>query len=235
MEFVITNPADPRRLRSLGWSPKSAKASTPHPALDWRQMPEFMAELARHDGADARCLAFIVLTVSRLSAARLAKWRDINLERGLWSVPIADLKDSAHRTAPFTVPLSGPAIDLIKALPKQGAFLFPTALGRPIGDMAILYLMRRLRRRGDWRDPITKKPATTHGFRASYRTWAKALRKDREIAELNLGHVFYTSTEGAYARDDEAVLALRRAMLEAWGRHCVGNSAEVVDFPGARA
>jgi integrase len=121
----LTNPADPRRLRSLGWSPKSTKASTPHPALDWRQAPEFMAELARHDAIDARCLAFIILTVARAGAARQAKWRDIDLERRIWSVPIADLKDSKHRTAPFVVPLSPSAIDLIRALQKRGDFLFP--------------------------------------------------------------------------------------------------------------
>ena len=232
---TFVNPADPRRLRAFGWTPKSAKASTPHPALDWRQMPEFMAELARHSGVEARCLAFIILTVARSGAARQAKWRDIDLERRVWSAPIVDLKDSKHRTAPFVVPLSTPAVELLEALPRRGAFLFPAAVGQPIGDLAILYLMRRLRRRGDWRDPITGVSATTHGFRASFRTWAKAQRKDREIAELNLGHAFYTSTESAYARDDDAVLALRREMLEAWGRHCAGLSAEVIAFLSARA
>ena len=176
-----------------------------------------MAELARHDGVDARCLAFIILTVSRVGAARLAKWRDIDLERRVWSVPIPDLKDSKHRTAPFVVPLSTAAVELLEALPKRGAFLFPTAVGRPIGGLAILYLMRRLRRRGDWCDPITGEPVTTHGFRATFRTWAKAKRLDREIAELALGHAFYKSSESSYARDDDEVLALRREMLEAWG------------------
>ena len=214
---VIVNPADPRRLRSLGWSPASPRSSVPHPSLDWRRMPEFMAELARHGGVDARCLAFIILTVSRVGAARQAKWRDIDLERGLWSVPIPDLKDSKHRTAPFVVPLSTAAVELLEALPKHGPFLFPTAVGRPIGGLAILYLMRRLRRSHDWCDPVTGEPVTTHGFRATFRTWAKAKRLDREIAQLALGHAFYKSSERSYARDDDAVLTLRREMLEAWG------------------
>ena len=224
----LTNPADPRRLRSLGWSPKSTKASTPHPALDWRKTPEFMAELARHDDTDARCLAFIILTVARAGAARQAKWKNIDLERGLWSVPIADLKDSKHRTAPFVVPLSTTAIDLIRTLPKRGAFLFPNAANHPIDDQAIVHAIRRMHRCGDWKDPKTGKPATAHGFRASFRTWAKAKRLDREIAELVLGHVFYSSSESPYARDDDEVLALRREMLEAWARHCAGQSAEVI-------
>jgi Arm DNA-binding domain len=49
----MVNPADPRRLRHVGWTPQSPKASTPHPSLDWRRMPEFMAELARYDSVNA--------------------------------------------------------------------------------------------------------------------------------------------------------------------------------------
>ena len=198
-------------------------------------MPEFMAELARHDDIDARCLALTILTVVRAGAARLAKWRDIDPDRRLWSVPIADLKDSKHRTSPFVVPLSATAIDLLKALRKRGAFLFPNAADHPIDDQAIVHAIRRMHRRGDWKDPKTGKPVTAHGFRASFRTWAKSMRLDREIAELVLGHVFYSSRENPYARDDDAVFALRRDMLESWGRHCAGQSAEVIAFPDARA
>ena len=232
---TVTNPCDPRKLRQLGWSPKSSRASTPHPALDWRQTPEFMAELARHDDTDAQCLALAILTVVRAGSARLAKWKNFDLERRVWSVPILDLKNSKHRTAPFLVPLSEPAIDLIKALPRRGAFLFPNAVNHPIDDQAIVHAIRVMHRCGDWKDPKTGKPVTAHGFRASFRTWAKAKRLDREIAELVLDHVFYSSSENPYARDDDEVLVLRRGMLEAWARHCVGQSAEIVAFPSARA
>jgi integrase len=225
---LLANPADPRRLRSLGWVPKSTRASTPHPALDWRRMPEFMAELARDDDTDARCLAFAILTVARAGSARLAKWRDIDLDRRIWSVPVPDLKDSKHRTAPFVVPLATSVIQLIEALPKRGAFLFPNAADHPIDDQAIVHVIRRMHRRGDWRDPKTGKLATTHGFRASFRTWAKALRLDREIAELAMGHAFYKASESPYARDDDEVLALRRQMLETWALHCAGQSGQVI-------
>jgi integrase len=228
---TVTNPCDPRKLRQLGWFPKSSRASTPHPALDWRQMPEFMAELARHGDIDAQCLALTILTVVRAGTARLAKWKNIDLERRIWSVPIPDLKNSKHRTAPFVVPLSSAAIDLVKALPKRGAFLFPNAANHPIDDQAIVHAIRVMHRHGDWKDPKTGKPATAHGFRASFRTWAKAKRLDREIAELVLDHVFYSSSENPYARDDDEVLALRREMLGRWGDHCSGKSADIIQLP----
>jgi hypothetical protein len=75
--------------------------------------------------------------------------------------------------------------------------------------------------------------APDHGQRtaATFRTWAKSKRLDREIAELVLGHVFYSSSESPYARDDDAVLSLRRDMLELWGRHCAGRNGELIAFP----
>ena len=74
---------------------------------------------------------------------------------------------------------------------------------------------------------------TAHGFRATFRTWAKARRLDREIAELNLGHAFYSTVERAYARDDAEILEARRAMLDQWGRLCSGrDGGEVIAFPG---
>jgi integrase len=229
---VIMNAADPRRLRAVGWSPKSARSAAPHPALDWRQMSKFMIELAQHDDISARCLTFAILTVARAGAARLAKWRDVDLERGLWFVPVANLKDSKHRTAPFVVPLSASAIRFLEALPKNGAFVFPNAVDKPIDDQSIVHLIRRMHRRGEWKDQVTGKPIVAHGFRSSFRTWAKAKRLDREIAELSMGHAFYKAAENPYARDDDEVLALRRRMLEAWGRHCDGRGAEVVAFLG---
>jgi integrase len=229
---LIVNPADPRRLKALGWAPKSVKASIAHPALDWREAPAFMAALASLDSIEARCLSFIIYTAARAGAARAAKWANIDLEKRLWAAPAQDLKDSKHRTAPFVVPLSDAAIELLKGLPRKGVFLFSDAAGRPIGEHAVIKAVRAMHRIGRWLDPKTGKPATAHGFRATFRTWAKAKRLDREIAELNLGHVFYAASESPYARDDEAVLDLRRGMLDQWGQFCSGGNGEVIPFPG---
>jgi integrase len=128
--------------------------------------------------------------------------------------------------------LSDAAIEIVRSLPERGPYLFPDAAGRPIGEQAVVRAIRAMHRAGQWLDPTTGKPVTAHGFRATFRTWAKARRLDREIAELNLGHAFYSTVEGAYTRDDATVLELRRAMLDQWGRFCLGQNSEVVSFPG---
>jgi integrase len=148
-------------------------------------MPEVIAELDALDGADAACALFIIATCVRAGSARLAKWENINLERRVWTVPRADLKDAAHRTLPFIVPLSDLAIRALEKLPprSKSSYVFGS-----ITDQNLVLFTRRLRRRhDDWRDPVNRKPFTIHGFRSAFRTWAQARRFDRETAEITLG------------------------------------------------
>jgi integrase len=217
---TFRNPADPRLLRHLGW--EAQNAFTPYPSLDWRDAPAFMTMLSDVDSLAARLLEFAILTVARVGAARLAKWADIDLERRIWVVPLVDLKDQKHRREPFVVPFSSAAIGLIERLPRTGPLLFGA-----IDDQAITRLMRRIHRRWTWKDPVTGKPVTAHGFRSSFRTWSQDNRMNREVAELTMGHAFHGAVERAYARSD--LLDDRRRMLEAWGRHCQGeDGADVI-------
>ena len=57
--------------------------------------------------------------------------------------------------------------------------------------------------------------ATPHGFRTSFRSWAKAEYGARfEAIELCLAHSVGTSVTQAYDRED--LLQERRAMMQAW-------------------
>jgi integrase len=227
----IANPADPRRLKAVGWSPKPHSQIVPHPAIDWRQAPEVIDELGRHDGADAACLTFIIATCVRAQTARLAKWRDI--EKNIWTVPRADLKDGKHRKASFVVPLNSLALDVLKLRRSSSPYVF-----EGVRDTDLICLVRRLRRaHDDWRDPQTKKPFTTHGFRASFKTWSREANIKigahipvRELAELVLGHRIGSDVEQAY--DRSALLDARREIMELWSSHCRG--AKILPFP-ARA
>jgi hypothetical protein len=79
------NPADPRRLRTLGWSPKSRSESKPHPSVHWTLMPEVVAELSRMADVDASCMLYIVTTAARSKTARLTKWANIDFKARTWS------------------------------------------------------------------------------------------------------------------------------------------------------
>jgi integrase len=232
----ISNPADPRRLKAVGWASKPQSQGIPHPAVDWRQMPEVIDDLGRLDGVAAACLTFIIATCVRAQTARLAKWRDID-EKNIWTVPCADLKDGNHRKASFVVPLNSLALDALKMRRSSSPYVFEGSGGQPIHDMDLVCLVRRLRRsHDDWRDPQTKKPFVTHGFRASFKTWSREANVRlaspipvRELAELVLGHRIGTDVEQAY--DRSTILDGRREILD-WSSHCGG--AKILPFP-ARA
>jgi integrase len=235
----IANPAEPRRLKAVGWSPKPHSQNVPHPAVDWRQMPEVIDELGRLEGAHAGCLRFIIATCVRAKTARLAKWRDIDLDKNIWTPAHPDLKDGKHRKASFVVPLNGLALDALKTMRRSSSlYVFERAGGHPIRDMDLVCLVRSLRRaRDDWRDPDSKKPFTTHGFRASFKTWSREANLRlaspipvRELAELVLGHRIGSDVEQAY--DRSTLLDARREIMDLWSSHCRG--AKILPFP-ARA
>ena len=61
---------------------------------------------------------------------------------------------------------------------------------------------------------------TVHGFRSTFRDWAAESGKDRDLAEMALGHVVGSHVERSYRRSD--LIELRRKLAEDWVAHCGG-------------
>jgi integrase len=223
--IILNTPAALRKLRALGWSPRSRRGRQPMPALDWRRAPELLAELESLEEPISRLMIFVLATASRCGAARLAKVRNIDFGTRVWRVPAEDLKDSKYRSGGLVVPLSGVALG---AVPQgQREYVFTDERGRPFTDRAVTLFIRQLRRaHPDWVDVATGRAFTAHGCRSMFRSWAAATRQDRELVELAMGHVVYGAVEGAYVRDP--LHELRAELMERWGRHCRGESAVIV-------
>ena len=232
---TIINPADPRRLRQLGWSPKSRSESEPHPAVDWRIMPEVVVELERMNDVVATCMSLIAATGMRSKTACLTKWANVDFEARTWTPPFADLKEKHHKR-PFIVPLNNVALDALERMRGRSSsrFVFVKPGGGPITEGDITNLIRRLRRRhDDWRDPHTNEPFTVHGFRSDFRTFvAETRRADGELAELSIGHRVHGEVAGRYIRT--GLVEERRVLLDAWSRHLRGEVAEVIQFRSTR-
>ena len=126
------------------------------------------------------------------------------------------------------MPLSDAALAIVEEMAaiRQGDFVFPGGrAGRPICNMAMLMMLRRMGR-GD---------LTAHGFRSSFRDWA-AERTDfpAEVAEMALAHAVGDKVEAAYRRGD--LFQKRRQLMDAWARHCatVKVGATVVSIAAAK-
>ena len=175
-----------------------------HPALPYAEMPTFWRSLAADTSDAARLLRFIILTAARYSEAAQSEAYEIDWKRRLWIVPAGRMK--ADR--PHFVPLSDAVLAEIPA-GAQG-LLFPSLqTGRKLSDAALAKCIRR----------HTKTPATTHGFRSTFRDWAGDMSSHpREVAEMALAHVVDDETEAAYRRG--TALEKRRTLMVEWAEYC---------------
>ena len=82
---------------------------------------------------------------------------------------------------------------------------------RPLSNMAMLMLMRRLGR-----------SEVPHGLRSSFRDWAADTRKDRDLAEAALAHALPDKTEAAYRRSD--LFDARRKLMDEWASFVCGGA-----------
>lgn len=172
-----------------------------HKAMPYIDVPAFFQSLAAVEGIGARALEFVILTAARTGEAIGARWDEIDLDAGLWTVPAVRMKASREHI----VPLPRPAITLLHGLPHKGDFVFPgQAPRKPISNMTMTAVLRRL-----------EVDATTHGFRSAFRDWAgDRTAFPRDVAEMALAHRVGNETELAYRRS--SALEKRRKLMEAW-------------------
>ncbi len=200
-----------------------------HPALSLDDVPRWFADLRKREGFGARAVEFVALTAARSGEVRGATWDEIDLERGIWTVPAARMKmKREHR-----VPLSPAAIAMLKALPKLDGnpLVFPAARGGMLSDMTLSATMRRMHEAaeaegaGGFFDPRNKRPAVPHGLRSTFRDWAaERTTYAGEMAEVALAHRISSAVEAAYRRGD--MIEKRRAMMAAWVGFLSGAEAK---------
>ena len=176
-----------------------------------------MVELRHRSGTAARALEFLVLTASRSGETRGACWSEFDLDAGIWTIPASRMKANVeHR-----VPLSDPALRLLRALPSIDGtdLVFPGSTGRtdnkpkPLSDMTLLAIMRRMNAQ-----------AVPHGFRSTFRDWAsERTNYPRDVAEMALAHAIENKVEAAYRRGD--MFDKRAKMMAAWATFCAKRPA----------
>lgn len=229
-------------------SPKKVQRVAHRPALPWQDMPAFMAALDKMEGMGALALRFTILTASRTGEVRGMRWREVDIDNAVWTVPAARMKARRlHR-----VPLSPAALSILAGLrpekPEADALVFPGGRSdAPLSDMTISAVVRRMNEAAEkaaiaagqdigkprWCD-LEGRAVVPHGFRSSFRDWAGETRSEgREVVERALAHTIKDKAEAAYARSD--LLEKRRVLMDAWAQHCQRQPGSVASLDAARA
>jgi integrase len=237
-DYGIAMPDNPARwddLKAMGFEPPEKLSRGSHPSLSYIQAPAFVSDLRSRDAIAARALEFLMLTNARTDAVLKARWKEIDLARALWTVPLVNLKDRKHRKEGFRIPLPDQAVKIVRKMKKTrtSAFVFPAHRpDRPLSNMAMLTLLKRMNNgsKAKWVDTSSKRPITVHGFRATFRTWAEETTGfPHAVIEQAMGHQVGTQAECAYRRTD--VLEKRRELMAAWAQHCEPKkSAKVISI-----
>jgi integrase len=184
-------------------------------AVDYREVPPFMAALREREGTAARALEFAILAAARTGEVLGARWHEIDFNDALWTLSPERMKAGK----PHRVPLAPEAIELLRALYREGdsgadGFLFiGSQPGQPLSEAALRAVMRRMGKR-----------EVPHGFRSSFSDWAHERTGHANHAiELSLAHSIGAESEKAYRRGD--MLEKRRKLMEQWAAYCMSPPA----------
>jgi integrase len=189
--------------------PKPSKvAKTRHfPALPYKDVGDFMAELRRRDSDSARCLELTILCATRSSETLGMRWDEIDFDERAWTIPKERIKaGKEHR-----VPLSDRAIAILEQRHRHrdGDRVFN------LSNMAMLQLLRGMR-----------PGVTVHGTaRSTFRDWAgETTGFPHDICEAALAHVRGDKAVKAYARGD--LFNKRRKLMDVWSAYCAKPSVK---------
>jgi integrase len=210
----------PMRSISKGL-PRQPRKSGHFAAMPFADVPAFVARLREKETWSRLALEAAILTGARSGEIRGARWDELDLEAGLWTVPAERMKAGREHI----VPLSPAALRVFRRaaeLRTAGfAFVFHgTKRDKPMSDMTLTKLLRDM-----------KEPFTAHGFRSSFRDWvSETTQFQGELAEAALAHTIENKVEAAYRRGN--LLEKRRKLMHAWGTYCDGTGTRVVRLVG---
>ena len=195
-----------------------------HAALPYAEIGAFMAELRAQEGVAARALEFAILTAARTGEVIGARWDEINIAEKLWTIPAERMKARPRTPRAAVAPPALAIVEKMAAI-RSGEFVFPGGkAGRPLSNMALLMLLRRMGR-GD---------LTAHGFRRAFRDWAaERTNFPGEVAEMALAHAVGDKVEAAYRRGD--LFQKRRQLAEAWAKFCAAAPVQAGQVVPLRA
>jgi integrase len=214
------NPARWRGHLSLILPARTKLSRGHHKAEPYHSVPQLLAQLRSRHAVAALALEFTILTAARTGEVIGATWNEIDIAKGVWTIPSKRMKAGReHR-----VPLAKRAMEIVQHVRLlDGSYVFSGPNGGPLSGMAMAMLLRRM-----------KTDVTVHGFRSSFRDWAaECTGYPHEVCEMALAHAIGNKAEAAYRRGD--LFDKRRRLMDEWAEHCnaqISGTAEVVPLRG---
>ena len=201
--FCSHNPV-PHKIKGIARQTRQRKH---YRALPYTEVPAAVDKIAacsrRYSSRVG--LLFLILTATRSGDVCGARWREIDLENQVWTIPA-----ERHKLRrPFRVPLTEMAIEMLGDAGEPDSLIFPGQARdrhgnrKELSDMAFSELLRGL-----------EIDCVPHGFRSSFKDWCIETGVDWQVAERALSHTLGNSVAASYARTD--LFEQRRELMERW-------------------
>lgn len=197
--------------------------------IDLRELPALLRSIEIYEGRQLTRLAIKLMALSFVRTSELisARWEEIDLNGGRWSIPASRMK----MKAPHIVPLSRQAVEvleLLRTISGKGALVFPGEQDstKPMSNMTILKALERMGYKGRM---------TGHGFRGLASTILHEQGQPHEHIELQLAHAPRNAVSAAY--NHALYLEPRARMMQDWADFLehTQRGGKVLPFRGSAA
>jgi integrase len=200
----------------------------------------------RYTVVTAYALEALILTGPPRSCEVIdTQWAEFNCDQETVVMLRSRMKIKKGRDdQPHIVPLTKRVLEIFRIMKtmKCGDYIFPGSTrgrtpksrgifsaehpgvaGVPLGRNALLRLLR---------DKMGVSDTDVHGFRKTFKNWARNRGFDPELIERSLDHAYGSQIERVY--QDDQLVERRCEMLEAWADYCNGSPAEIIRLPVRR-
>ena len=189
-----------------------SKTTTHRPAItDPAELGQLLKAIHAFGGqaTTAAGLKLLAHNFTRPSEIRLGKRSEIDLENGVWVIPVERMKTRRTNPQPHLLPLSSQSIAILKELHDltgDGDWVFPTNRpDRPLSENAFNNALRKIGYEGDVH--------TGHSFRTTASTLLHEMNFPPEVIDTQMAHA-RGSVSGIYNRSH--LLPQRREMMQQW-------------------
>lgn len=207
--LIDTNPAS-----GVGMAFEKPKKQN-MPTLRPEELPKLMHSLSMSNlSVPTRCLIeWQLLTLARPSEASGARWKEIDLDTKIWTIPAERMKAKIEHT----VPLSSQALnilDVMRPISSQRDHIFPSRNDpkQPMNSQTANAALKRLGYGGK---------LVAHGLRSIASTAMNEAGFNPDIIEAALSHKHKNEVRRAYNRSN--YLKHRIELMEWWGLACKSN------------
>jgi integrase len=191
-----------------------------HAAIPYGEVASFIERLhtMKVDEPGRLAFEFLILTAARSNEVFGAKWGEIDLDKGVWTIPASRMKAGREHRVPLT-PRCIEILQRAKELSAGSEYVFPGRSGKkPLSNTVFLKALQRM-----------GLDITAHGFRSAFRDWAaEQTNFPREVCEMALAHSIKDKVEAAYRRGD--LFEKRRELMAKWAQFVTLLPAELDPF-----